>query len=252
MSRRISLQRIGELHDSRHDICRHLHPEQLARAVPARHVCQTAREGTRKKRETGRIVTGPDGASAGQQTPRTEGAGTLDREAHHAETSERAAAHSGRLEHASVAARSTSEHPGRTNEGLGRSQRLRSARDFSRVRSRGRRVSSRLLTLTYLRQVVSPATSSTNATNATNATHATRVGFVVGKRVGNAVVRNRVKRRLRESMRRQLSHFPRGWDIIVSARPEAAQADYAALNSELRSLCERAQLSNLRDLRGTE
>lgn len=144
------------------------------------------------------------------------------------------------VERERVSNRSIYVRRGRAGQGVGRAHRLRSARDFQRTRSRGRRVSGRLLSLFYTRQPTGAETS------------ATRVGYVVGKRVGKAVVRNIVKRRLREAMRRQLSHYPRGWDIIVSARPEAAQADYTTLDSELKSLCERAQLSKRRDLRGTE
>jgi ribonuclease P protein component len=54
-----------------------------------------------------------------------------------------------------------------------------------------------------------------------------RYGFIVSKRVGGAVVRNRVKRRLREIVRRL--HLKPGTDIIFSARPQAAQAGFQAL-----------------------
>ena len=50
----------------------------------------------------------------------------------------------------------------------------------------------------------------------------TRVGFVVGKAVGGAVVRNRVKRRLRHLVRDRLVRCPDGWDVVVRARPSAA------------------------------
>ena len=67
-----------------------------------------------------------------------------------------------------------------------------------------------------------------------------RFGFAVGKRVGNAVVRNRTKRRLREILR----HLPvdQGWDILVSARPGAASADYRALRLVIISLLQRGGL----------
>ncbi|GEM89714.1 ribonuclease P protein component [Oceanithermus desulfurans] len=57
-----------------------------------------------------------------------------------------------------------------------------------------------------------------------------RVGIVVSKKVGNAVVRNRVRRRLREILRRM--HLPSA-DLMVVARPEAAAADFHELARDL-------------------
>jgi ribonuclease P protein component len=67
-----------------------------------------------------------------------------------------------------------------------------------------------------------------------------RYGFSVGRRVGGAVVRNRVKRRLREILRR-LPLEP-GWDIIFIARPHVASADFAALKKAIHGLLSRAGL----------
>ena len=59
-----------------------------------------------------------------------------------------------------------------------------------------------------------------------------RVGFTVSKRVGNAVVRNRVKRRLREIVRASTSLLDAGWDYVVIARPRAATSDFQALRKD--------------------
>ncbi|MCC6236889.1 MAG: ribonuclease P protein component [Dehalococcoidia bacterium] len=70
----------------------------------------------------------------------------------------------------------------------------------------------------------------------------TRVGYAVGKRVGGAVVRNRVRRRLRELMRHHLHLLEAGaghpgptWDIVVTAQPAVAAASFADLGAEVAS-----------------
>lgn len=64
-----------------------------------------------------------------------------------------------------------------------------------------------------------------------------RFGFVVSKRVGNAVVRNAVRRRLREGVR-SLPLKP-GWDVVISSRPAAARADYQGLREAVTGLLAR-------------
>ena len=59
------------------------------------------------------------------------------------------------------------------------------------------------------------------------------VGFVVSKGVGNAVVRNRVKRRLRALATERLTVLPPGTDLVVRALGPAADADYAGLGQDL-------------------
>lgn len=63
-----------------------------------------------------------------------------------------------------------------------------------------------------------------------------RVGFVVSKAVGNAVVRNRTKRRLRALMAARLDTVPAGTDLVIRANPVAAQANSASLAIELDAL----------------
>ena len=60
-----------------------------------------------------------------------------------------------------------------------------------------------------------------------------RAGFVVGKAVGNSVVRHRVTRRLRAVVATELSRLPATADLVVRARPEAADATSALLRRDL-------------------
>jgi ribonuclease P protein component len=67
-----------------------------------------------------------------------------------------------------------------------------------------------------------------------------RYGFSVSRRVGKAVVRNRVKRLLREILR--LTPLQPGWDIVFIARPLAAGANYTRLEKSVKVLLSRAGL----------
>jgi ribonuclease P protein component len=67
-----------------------------------------------------------------------------------------------------------------------------------------------------------------------------RYAYAISKRVGKAVLRNKVRRRLREALR----SLPvrEGYDIVVTVRPEAAQASFQELKAELTLLLRRARL----------
>jgi ribonuclease P protein component len=73
-----------------------------------------------------------------------------------------------------------------------------------------------------------------------NGLSSSRFGFVVSRRIGKAVIRNRIKRRLRE-IARQTPIQP-GWDIIFITRVPAATTDYTGLKSSVRKLLLRAGL----------
>jgi ribonuclease P protein component len=63
-----------------------------------------------------------------------------------------------------------------------------------------------------------------------------RVGVTVSRRVGNAVVRNRVKRWVREFARRHMGSLAGAWDIVVIARPRASDTDHDSAVGEMGEL----------------
>lgn len=73
-----------------------------------------------------------------------------------------------------------------------------------------------------------------------SATDVPSVGFVVSKAVGNAVVRNRVKRRMRAIVAHHMSELPAGSLMVVRALPESASANFARLEADLGSCLRRA------------
>ena len=104
--------------------------------------------------------------------------------------------------------------------------RLTKSKDFAAARREGKSWADRMLVLIARR---------TDADGC-------RFGFSVSKRVGNAVVRNRVKRRLREATRTRIAHrIEGGFDFVVIARKDAADADYHRLNRSLARLFKRAK-----------
>lgn len=60
-----------------------------------------------------------------------------------------------------------------------------------------------------------------------------RLGLVTSRKIGNAVHRNGVRRRLRECFRRERARFPQGHDVVVIAREGAPALDYAAVRDEM-------------------
>ena len=75
-----------------------------------------------------------------------------------------------------------------------------------------------------------------------NKTGKNRVGITVSKKLGKAVVRNRVRRRLREVYRLHEERFTPGWDIVVVARSRCVEASFERLTGAYLSLAEKAGL----------
>lgn len=89
--------------------------------------------------------------------------------------------------------------------------------------------------LTLPAQTGQPATTSPKPArnNGAETSAPSRAGFVVSKAVGNAVVRNKVRRRLRHLVRERLADLPAGSTLVVRALPQAADASYARLGTDL-------------------
>jgi ribonuclease P protein component len=60
-----------------------------------------------------------------------------------------------------------------------------------------------------------------------------RFGFSIKKALGGAVVRNRIRRRLREVVRCHRLEIPAGWDIVIHPKSSVARAKFAALTADL-------------------
>ncbi|MCU7729814.1 ribonuclease P protein component [Actinoplanes sp. KI2] len=103
---------------------------------------------------------------------------------------------------------------------LAAAQRMRRSADFAATIRGGRRVGRGTVVVHLL--LDEPARAST-----------ARAGFVVSKAVGNAVVRNKVRRRLRHLVRPLLGDLPDGTSLVVRALPAAAEASFATLGADL-------------------
>ncbi len=105
--------------------------------------------------------------------------------------------------------------------------RLTQTAEFARVRTEGRPVHGKMITLGVLKGC--------------GDVHG-RVGIVTSKRVGNAVIRSRVRRRLREIFRAMRPRFIPGLWLVVVAKSPAAKATSAALAEEFSQLAQRGRI----------
>ena len=107
--------------------------------------------------------------------------------------------------------------------GLSKHRRLRRRAEFRRALRDGKRARDHLLSITAVEAEISDAEP--------------RYGFAIPKRVGGAVVRNRVKRRLRAIVGE--SDHLKGWDYVIYAFPPSAEATSAQLATSVTRLVKR-------------
>ncbi|MBQ4167888.1 MAG: ribonuclease P protein component [Clostridia bacterium] len=103
---------------------------------------------------------------------------------------------------------------------------LKRNKEFRRVYKAGKSVACRTMVLIYLK---GPA-------------EGVKIGFAVGKRIGGAVVRNKVKRRLREAVTPLLPEMVPGCRLIFVARSPIAEVTYRDMENNVRRLLDKAGL----------
>jgi ribonuclease P protein component len=116
---------------------------------------------------------------------------------------------------------------------LAAAHRLRDSNAFRRTVSSGRRAGGAALVVHLLDDVRDAGDAGP------------RVGLVVGKAVGNAVVRNRVKRQLRHLVRDDLTHLSASADLVIRALPPAAGMASTELGADLARCLERVGRADL-------
>ncbi|RIK46299.1 MAG: ribonuclease P protein component [Chloroflexi bacterium] len=107
-----------------------------------------------------------------------------------------------------------------------RRYRVRANQRFQEIRRLGRSYSNEYLVLCIL----------------PNQLPYSRYGFSVSSRIGNAVTRNRIKRRLREAVRLRMDSIQPGWDLVFIARNPIRSADYHQMDAACARLLRRAHL----------
>jgi ribonuclease P protein component len=133
----------------------------------------------------------------------------------------------------------------RTSSRFPRSVRLLRHADFERVYREGRRHFSGLITVFYsprpeqeTRTRAGPTPSATSEpalslSKGLPASHGVRIGFTVGRALGGAVQRNRMKRRLREAVRLSLSKAAIAADVVINPKRSLLKADFADIVNEV-------------------
>jgi ribonuclease P protein component len=117
--------------------------------------------------------------------------------------------------------------PKSSRQSFSKAKRLTLTAEFTAVKFQGKTYRGPLLILGVLAQKEGKAF---------------RAGFITTKRLGGAVVRNRVRRRLRDVVRKEQGRLQAGFWIVLVARSAAARARYQELKDEWLRLAERASI----------
>jgi len=128
--------------------------------------------------------------------------------------------------------RSREQPAARASANFPRAARLLKHSDFERVYKQGKRHFSSHITVFYLRQPEGASPRSALPQTVFQAKLA-RIGFTVGRVLGGAVERNRIKRRMREVLRRHVDLLPEGCDLIFHPRRFILTVEFAKLEAEV-------------------
>lgn len=127
--------------------------------------------------------------------------------------------------------------PSNESKSFPKRARLRTPNEFQRVQTGGRSVDLGPLVFRVL-----PLPSTTPAAGSTEPAQViegqARLGLAISKRVGNSVIRNRVKRRVRECFRHRQRSL-HGYDLVVTGRPAAATLETADVDRLFEQLLKR-------------
>jgi ribonuclease P protein component len=113
--------------------------------------------------------------------------------------------------------------------------RLRKHADYLRAYAAGRKRHSAAMSW-----FLAPQTAS-QTTEGASAPAASRVGLTVGKIMGKAHERNRIKRRMREALRRHIDLLPAGFDLILHPRRTVLTMEFAQLEREVVRILQQAE-----------
>lgn len=132
---------------------------------------------------------------------------------------------------------------------LPRANRLRRREDFNRVYQKGVRKRGKNLSLVVLRSKRSTSLSSKGEVNAaimpSQLDQPSQIGVSVSQKVSKrAVIRNRIRRRIKAAFYQLLPAFPCGWKLIIVVHPSALQCDYFQFLRELEQLLMDAEVLN--------
>lgn len=117
---------------------------------------------------------------------------------------------------------------------LKQENRLKKRKDFAYIYRRGRSFASRRVAINYAK--------SRNMDELL-------VGFSVSKKIGNAVVRNRVKRKMREIVRQNLHSIPCGYRIIFNGRIAIAKSSYSEISDDILYLIRKLDQKNTQSIK---